>query len=683
MNPVFSLRNFRSFGEDGADFELAPITVLTGCNSAGKSSLVKAILLQEQVSKAISRKDSTNEVGLHISDKELTLGTFKKLLNKKASNGVITISYLMHSYLLAEDVRVTLEYIEDTKNVVGNGVLSKILVEKVDGTFIYSEDNLQVPFNPYGENNGELRNYLSVLENFRRFAIFARYENARSTKQSYNDNVDFYIESSSKEKEQKLQQKIDDCKVACDNIGISKKEEVGYLYTKLFGRIFCDFDLVSKWLESGTLYYYFPIFEKIRGKEKKYLRQYLMDEVNNGDWGNMMEKVQKWVNYFADDFESSSYSSFLDYFLSLEYDAMSKDFKDKNKNKDAWEIRTIFEKYNFETGETTKIPQEVDEQYQLSREKYEEGWAFMGVVDMLDMICNLHGNYDVIKYPDSSKWSVKESLKKYLNAVLWESLSPRFLKEIKYINSSSVQIKRIYSVEDTDKFGTSLKQFLDGNCQKFDYQISTVEINEAKKKYEHGYFLKKWIRAFGIGDDIIVDGTDEGLGVLIYLVKDGEKRLLADEGYGISQLVALLIQIEVLIANATIIQISGSNSMVYNPMYELSSIFVEEPEVHLHPKYQSLLAEMFVEAYQKYNIHFIIETHSEYLIRKLQVMVADKENALTSNDVSLNYVEKNENGVSYNRQIRIKEDGRLDGSFGAGFYDEAGGLSRRLFMLNS
>ena len=36
-NPIFSIKNFRSFGNDGADFELAPITVLTGCNSAGKS----------------------------------------------------------------------------------------------------------------------------------------------------------------------------------------------------------------------------------------------------------------------------------------------------------------------------------------------------------------------------------------------------------------------------------------------------------------------------------------------------------------------------------------------------------------------------------------------------------------------------------------------------------------------
>jgi predicted ATPase len=94
-----------------------------------------------------------------------------------------------------------------------------------------------------------------------------------------------------------------------------------------------------------------------------------------------------------------------------------------------------------------------------------------------------------------------------------------------------------------------------------------------------------------------------------------------------------------------------------------------------------MLAEMFVEAYQKYNIHFIIETHSEYLIRKLQVLVADKENALLPDDVSLNYVEKDENGVSSNRKIDILEDGRLSEPFGPGFFDEATGLSMHLLKM--
>ena len=126
-------------------------------------------------------------------------------------------------------------------------------------------------------------------------------------------------------------------------------------------------------------------------------------------------------------------------------------------------------------------------------------------------------------------------------------------------------------------------------------------------------------------------------------------------------------------------EIDDKNNFHYN--HPRKVICVEEPEVHLHPKYQSKLAEMFVEAYQKYNIHFIIETHSEYLIRKLQVMVADKESSLISNDVSLNYVEKDENGESTNRKIEILEDGRLSEPFGPGFFDQATGLSMNLLKM--
>ena len=61
-----------------------------------------------------------------------------------------------------------------------------------------------------------------------------------------------------------------------------------------------------------------------------------------------------------------------------------------------------------------------------------------------------------------------------------------------------------------------------------------------------------------------------------------------------------------------------------------------------------------------------------------QVMVADKENSLTSNDVSLNYVDKDENGISHNRQIKIQEDGRLSEPFGPGFFDEADSLAMDL-----
>ena len=41
------IKNFRNIGEEGAEIKLSPITIFTGCNSAGKSTAAKALLLLE------------------------------------------------------------------------------------------------------------------------------------------------------------------------------------------------------------------------------------------------------------------------------------------------------------------------------------------------------------------------------------------------------------------------------------------------------------------------------------------------------------------------------------------------------------------------------------------------------------------------------------------------------------
>ena len=39
----YTVKNFKIFDEKGVTFDIAPITMLTGCNSSGKSSLVKSM----------------------------------------------------------------------------------------------------------------------------------------------------------------------------------------------------------------------------------------------------------------------------------------------------------------------------------------------------------------------------------------------------------------------------------------------------------------------------------------------------------------------------------------------------------------------------------------------------------------------------------------------------------------
>lgn len=108
--------------------------------------------------------------------------------------------------------------------------------------------------------------------------------------------------------------------------------------------------------------------------------------------------------------------------------------------------------------------------------------------------------------------------------------------------------------------------------------------------------------------------------------------------------------------------------------YENKTVIIEEPETNLHPALQSKLADLFLDATITFNIQFIIETHSEYLIRRLQFLTAKKE--IKPEDTIIHYLfhpesEHTQKTGEQLHTIRIQEDGRLDKEFGTGFFDES------------
>ncbi len=527
MNPIFSLKNFRSFGEDGADFELAPITVLTGCNSAGKSSLVKALMLLSSGSEGGRYMEN-----LKLSSTDLCLGGYKNVAHK---DGHIIMSYTIWSADLQDTLVVTRKYCAQRNDELNDGYLDYLTVEKSDGTLIYKGGN---------QYSGNEQHDDAIKEEFNRFYA-----------------------------------------VGC--------------YMHLMELL--------------------PILEKWK-KDKSIGNESLQDKI---------KLCEEAVRIVKEKLRSVGLGESDAAMLWKEFDHHT--FYTVVKAEDI----------AFDRGSTVSVS-------------------------------------DLMKTPDEDEMCMM--LQNFIDHIVNVACSPFFTKQPIYINSASAQIERLYTVSDENKMCKALREL---NSRKIQYDKECVIGVDPTFCIIHkpGSFLDRWLDIFKIGKSIEVRGTDQGLGLMAYLINyKKEERLLADEGYGITQLVALLSQIDnciPILLGCDYDTFNTDNTIVYD--YEPQIICVEEPEVHLHPKYQSLLAEMFVEAYQKYNIHFIIETHSEYLIRKLQVMVADKESALSPNDVSLNYVEKDESGVSTNRQIKIEEDGSLSDSFGAGFYDEADTLAIQLF----
>ena len=149
---------------------------------------------------------------------------------------------------------------------------------------------------------------------------------------------------------------------------------------------------------------------------------------------------------------------------------------------------------------------------------------------------------------------------------------------------------------------------------------------------------------------------------------------LPNFGYGYTQLASLFFKLIAHCYDDEDIFYNGSESM----------IILEEPEVNLHPNFQSKLADLFLRYASRFKIQFMIETHSEYMIRKFQYLVA--KGRMKKEDIVIYYFHDPNNvpeGEPQVKKIEILEDGSLSSDFGTGFFDEATNWELELLRLKN
>ena len=106
------------------------------------------------------------------------------------------------------------------------------------------------------------------------------------------------------------------------------------------------------------------------------------------------------------------------------------------------------------------------------------------------------------------------------------------------------------------------------------------------------------------------------------------------------------------------------------------TILIEQPEIHLHPKQQADLGQIFAQSAKENGNRFVVETHSIHILERLGKMIRETASGDPRDGVSLNpedigvYFVDSSLGSAKLIKIELTPNGRLDGDFPDEFFNE-------------
>ena len=160
--------------------------------------------------------------------------------------------------------------------------------------------------------------------------------------------------------------------------------------------------------------------------------------------------------------------------------------------------------------------------------------------------------------------------------------------------------------------------------------------------------VNHWAQAFGIAHGVEVKQHGRlGLELEILDVQGGGIRHLSSLGVGVSQLLPVIV----------LCLLAEPGDLV----------LVEQPELHLHPAPQQVLADFLIGTMES-GRQLVIETHSEYLIDRLRLRVAEDSTDILRERVDVYYASRSDGATSF-LPLAMDRFGSFD-LWPQGFFDQ-------------
>lgn len=163
-----------------------------------------------------------------------------------------------------------------------------------------------------------------------------------------------------------------------------------------------------------------------------------------------------------------------------------------------------------------------------------------------------------------------------------------------------------------------------------------------------------WLKEMNLADGLSIRTLGRSARYELMIENDGQTSNLKDVGVGVSQVIPVIVA-----------------ALFAQPGH---IVIIEEPESHLHPLAQSQLAELFSEVSRERGVQFIIETHSEHLLTRLQRRVAEQK--IPPNELAMYFVERVKKGAEL-KPLQLDEYGDISNWPPNFFGDEMSDIAAR------